>query len=93
MRSSCLEKKSPRRTLFPAVVRKTFQQHLRAYRLTPREEQVVSQLLQGLTNKEIAARDLITEQTVKDHLKHAYRKIGVHQRIELLARVLGTALS
>ena len=68
------------------VVRK----RLDACRLTPREKQIVYFLFQGCANKEIAGRCKITVQTVKDHLKHIYHKTGVHQRMALLARLLGT---
>lgn len=59
-----------------------------AYRLTKRESAIVNTLLTGLSNKEIAARCGITEQTVKDHLKNVYAKVGVHQRAALLSRLL-----
>lgn len=59
------------------------------YQLTRREVEVVHQLVLGLANKEIADRCSITEQTVKDHLKHVYQKTGVHQRTALLAKLLG----
>ena len=62
----------------------------RSYRLTPREGFVGSLLSQGCSNKEIAQRMGISEQTVKDHLKHVYQKVGTHQRTALLARLLGT---
>ncbi len=61
---------------------------LRACRLTPREEQIVELLLHGMSNKVIAQVSNITEQTVKDHLKHVYRKMGVHQRTAVIAKLL-----
>lgn len=64
---------------------------LRAYLLTQREEEVICLIIQGLTNKEIASSCHICLQTVKDHLKHAYQKIGVHQRLAVIAEVLETA--
>jgi len=45
-------------------------------------------ILHGLSNKAIAAGCHITEQTVKDHLKHVYRKMGVHQRTAAIAKLL-----
>ena len=63
---------------------------LRSYLLSAREEEIVSLLVQGFTNREIAERCYISEQTVKDHLKNVYRKMGVHQRGAAVAMLLGT---
>jgi LuxR family maltose regulon positive regulatory protein len=54
--------------------------------LTAREEEVVRELEQGSSNREIASRLFITEATVKAHLRHIYEKLGVRTRAELLAR-------
>ena len=48
--------------------------------LSAREREVLALLADGLTNNEIAARLVINVNTVKFHLRHAYRKIGVHSR-------------
>ncbi len=48
--------------------------------LTRQERRVVLLLLQGHSNKEIAACRRLHEQTVKDHLKRVYGKLGVHSR-------------
>jgi DNA-binding NarL/FixJ family response regulator len=58
--------------------------------LTPREQLVVSLVLQGCSNKEIAHNCAITIQTVKDHLKNVYRKSGTHTRTALIAQLIGT---
>ena len=63
-------------------------EELRSHALTPREEEIVLQLLQGLSNKEIASNCYITEQTVKDHLKHIFSKLGVHHRAMLISTLL-----
>ena len=47
---------------------------------TEREEQIVKLIRQGLTNKEIAQRLGIVEDTVKKHLQHIYDKLGVRRR-------------
>jgi DNA-binding NarL/FixJ family response regulator len=70
------------------LLRIVLRERLKPYRLTYREEQIVDLVLQGLTNKAIAAGCRITEQTVKDHLKHVYRKMGVHQRTAAIAKLL-----
>ena len=59
-----------------------------AYRLTPRESTIVATMMPGLSNKAIASSCGIAVQTVKDHLKSVYAKVGVHQRMALLARMI-----
>ncbi len=59
-----------------------------SYPLTKREREIVLMVLHGKSNKEIARSCSIGEQTVKDHLKHVYGKIGVHQRTALYAKIL-----
>lgn len=51
--------------------------------LTRREKAVVSCLVQGWHNREIATHLKITEQTVKNHLRTIYDKVGVSDRLEL----------
>ena len=51
--------------------------------LTPRELEVVESIVSGFTNKEIAARYSISEQTVKHHLRNIFDKVGVSNRLEL----------
>jgi DNA-binding NarL/FixJ family response regulator len=48
--------------------------------LTAREREVLELLAQGMTNKEIAERLVITTNTVKRHLKSIYGKLDVHTR-------------
>lgn len=52
-------------------------------RLTPRERRLVRALLAGSTNREIAARLGLREQTVKNQLSVIYGKLGVRNRLEL----------
>jgi two-component system nitrate/nitrite response regulator NarL len=51
--------------------------------LTPREQQVLEQVEQGLKNKEIARELGIRPGTVKIHLKHIFEKTGVRGRYGL----------
>ena len=51
--------------------------------LTRREKSIISCLVQGWRNREIAERCHITEQTVKNHLRTIYDKVGVSDRLEL----------
>ena len=48
--------------------------------LTQREIEVLRQLAQGLTNREIAGALDISYETVKEHVQHILRKIGVSDR-------------
>lgn len=51
--------------------------------LTPREQQIASAIADGRSNRDIAARLGITEQTVKNHLTSIFEKIGVDNRLQL----------
>jgi len=50
--------------------------------LTQRESEVLKQLAYGLTNKEIAQTLEISYETVKEHVQHLLRKIGVSDRTQ-----------
>jgi DNA-binding NarL/FixJ family response regulator len=52
-------------------------------RLTPKEQQIISGVTQGLRNKEIAQEVGTTEQVVKNYLRKVYDKLGVSDRLEL----------
>jgi DNA-binding NarL/FixJ family response regulator len=51
--------------------------------LTRREQEILRCLGSGLSNKEIANKLNITEQTVKSHCNHLYKKFGVKNRLQL----------
>jgi len=53
--------------------------------LTRREQQLVHLISLGLTNKEIAGRLYLSEQTVKNHLRRMFRKSGAAGRLEAVA--------
>jgi two-component system, NarL family, nitrate/nitrite response regulator NarL len=56
-------------------------------RLTAREQQVLSLLGEGLSNKQIARRLCIELPTVKNHVHHVLEKLQVHRRTEAVAIV------
>jgi len=49
---------------------------------TRRQQQLIQLVSEGLTNKEIATRLYLSEQTVKNHLRRMLRKIGANDRLE-----------
>jgi|SRR5882757_117960 len=58
-----------------------------AYRLTPREQQITLALSRGQSNREIALDLHLSANTVRDHLKAIFAKMGVNSRGELTAKL------
>jgi two-component system nitrate/nitrite response regulator NarL len=56
--------------------------------LTQREKMIISYLIEGLRNREIAEQLSISEQTVKNHLRAVYDKVGVSDRLEMVLYAL-----
>ena len=57
------------------------------YGLTPREQEILSLLVRGRSKAHIAEAFLISENTVRGHVKHIYAKLEVHGKQELLDKV------
>ena len=55
----------------------------KAFGLTRREIEIVRAVVDGCTNREIAERSSISENTVKSHLTHIFNKSGASSRVEL----------
>jgi RNA polymerase sigma factor (sigma-70 family) len=90
--SAFIEKRAFDRAVFRRVVAETRQNHQsqsELSKLTEREREVLDLLAQGLTNKEIAERLVITTNTVKRHLKAIFEKLNVHTRSAATAKVTG----
>lgn len=51
--------------------------------LTPAEERVAALVLQGKTNKEVAAALFLSDRTVEGHLARIFGKLGIRHRAEL----------
>lgn len=62
-------------------------------RLTPRENQILGLIDQGLSNKEIARRLSIEVRTVKNHVHNLLEKLKVHRRGEAAALVRRNSLN
>jgi len=48
--------------------------------LSPREVEVLSLLVRGMSNRQIAAQLFVSVRTVGSHIEHIYTKIGVSSR-------------
>jgi DNA-binding NarL/FixJ family response regulator len=64
-----------------------FRRRLAGLPITPREREIVEMVLQGDSNKQIARKLGLSEQTVKNTLSHAYESLGVQSRGELFHAV------
>lgn len=60
---------------------------IKDFNITSREQEIIKELLNGKTNKELANMFFITEKTVEAHLAHIYKKTGVKNRFELFSRL------
>ena len=86
-----LEKQSFERDIFLRLAAEAYatqQATNELARLTDREREALDWLIQGLTNKEIAEKLVITPNTVKRHLKAIFEKLEVNTRSAAVARAL-----
>jgi DNA-binding NarL/FixJ family response regulator len=77
--------------LAPAITRRLIEQFVRSApaptppgfeELTPRELEVLTLVARGLANGEIAAELVLSEETVKTHVKRLFRKLGLRDRVQ-----------
>ncbi|MBN2534599.1 MAG: response regulator [Spirochaetales bacterium] len=54
------------------------------YRISPREKNILRELLRGLQTKEIAVKYYLSTHTVKKHIRMIYKKCNVQNRVELV---------
>ena len=73
----------------PVEARVTAPLLLLAHGLSPREAQVATLVLRGAATTVIADTLHITGNTVQDHLKAVFDKVGVHSRRDLVGHILG----
>jgi DNA-binding NarL/FixJ family response regulator len=55
----------------------------KSFGLTRRELEIVAAIVEGCTNRDIAQKFSLSEDTVKHHLTHIFDKLGVSNRLEL----------
>jgi DNA-binding CsgD family transcriptional regulator len=58
------------------------QRQLDALGITPRELEILNHVAQGLSNREIATRLFVSENTVKTHCSRAFDKLGARRRTQ-----------
>ena len=69
----------------PAQLAAQLAEHLSDEDLTAREIEVLNQIAGGNRNRDIAEKLLITEETVKVHVKHIMDKLGANDRTQAVA--------
>jgi ATP/maltotriose-dependent transcriptional regulator MalT len=67
----------------PAPVNFERDQHkVESLGITPRELQMLELIAEGLSNKEVAERVFVSENTVKTHLSRVFDKLGARRRTQ-----------
>lgn len=61
---------------------------MRIANISQREQEIIQLLVEGLSNKEIADSLFISQKTVKNHLYHIYRKLGINSRLQLMHKLI-----
>ena len=54
--------------------------------LTPREYEILGEIVAGLSNKEIEEKLVISHNTVRTHIKNLYSKLGVSSRAQAIKK-------
>ena len=75
---------------------KLFRQHIplknNPYHLTRRETEILENIVEGLTNRQIAAKLFISPETVRNHIRNIYRKLQVHSKSQAVVKALREGL-
>jgi DNA-binding NarL/FixJ family response regulator len=62
----------------------SFEDFCRKFEVSPRESEIIREICNGLSNKEISDNLFISLQTVKDHTHRIYIKTNVRSRSQLM---------
>jgi DNA-binding CsgD family transcriptional regulator len=62
----------------------SFEEFCKKFEVSPRESDIVREICNGLSNKEISEKLFISLQTVKDHTHRIYIKTNVRSRVQLI---------
>lgn len=65
----------------------SFDSFFRKYGITPRESEIILEIYNGKTNKEIADSLFVTVQTIKDHTHRIYQKTNLKNRSQLASEL------
>ena len=93
LKESILQVSQGGSSITPAIARKVieyFQPSRRKYDedLTDRERDIIQGILDGLSYKMIADKLFLSVETVRSHIKKAYRKLNINSKGELMHKVL-----
>lgn len=58
--------------------------------LSKREKEIIKLVCNGLSNKEVAQKIFLSEQTVKHHISNIFRKLNIHTRSQLILRIINS---
>lgn len=61
--------------------------YLRNFDITERELEIISWVVEGLSNQEIGLKLFISPNTVKNHIYNIYKKMGIKNRFELMSQL------
>jgi len=57
---------------------------VKRYGISPREQEIITMLVQGFPNRVIGEKLFISSTTVKNHIYHIYQKTGVANKVQLI---------
>lgn len=92
IRAACAGRSTLAPEAMQALVESASQKPVPAFDLTPREQEVLELMVQGLSNPEIAERLIVTRSTAKAHVSNILSKLGVSNRAEAIAFALQNKL-
>ncbi len=74
------------RDIYPGKKNKEKIQHKDVLSISPREKEILQELIKGKTNKDIAQRLFIGQRSLEYNLTHLFHKLGVQTRVEAVVK-------